>query len=477
MLYRNNSVNKSYLFLKSNVTRKTNNLPFFLLLCSPMYEKEAALWVYYWIWWKFFPISLTSVFRLLQLWKYHCFSSRGVKHMGSVLKEQESISSCTTPAGECSEHTDPHSPISWEDLNLFLFPHKTRSFINFHIRTSSYLSPLQLCSPLCPRRLYLFRLSPSAHCQWPPHTCRLGALRSSDRPARSLPAPGAPHGGNRLPALCPGRPLRSNPSRGTRLRAALRRRRRAVAAARRRLLPGLFRSERGGMWRPGAAAALRAARWAAAAAARRRSGGPGDGPRAGAAAAVRGRAVSASGRERSAPRAGGGEPAAPGRVGCCRSRGGEGAASGWALPQPLRSPPRGAGRGLAGPAPPLGRGCRQPPTAPSAAASGVRTAVKAAASWPDAAGRRGAVPFDPGSVENAEVSVCIWSASGVAAARRGSVLRAGENRTEQSNSVLEEEEIVLFPGSPLCDFDCNRWECPSLPGQWRIPSVLFCSAM
>lgn len=43
MLYRNNSVNKSYLFLKSNVTRKTNNLPFFLLLCSPMYEKEAAL--------------------------------------------------------------------------------------------------------------------------------------------------------------------------------------------------------------------------------------------------------------------------------------------------------------------------------------------------------------------------------------------------------------------------------------------------
>ncbi|XP_042682667.1 frataxin, mitochondrial [Centrocercus urophasianus] len=43
------------------------------------------------------------------------------------------------------------------------------------------------------------------------------------------------------------------------------------------------------MWRPGAAAALRAARWAAAAA-RRRSGGPGDGPRAGAAAAVRGRA-------------------------------------------------------------------------------------------------------------------------------------------------------------------------------------------
>ncbi|XP_031464626.1 frataxin, mitochondrial [Phasianus colchicus] len=44
------------------------------------------------------------------------------------------------------------------------------------------------------------------------------------------------------------------------------------------------------MWRPGAAAALRAARRAAAAAARRRSGGPGEAPRAGAAAAVPGRA-------------------------------------------------------------------------------------------------------------------------------------------------------------------------------------------
>uniref|UniRef100_A0A8V0YWF9 Frataxin, mitochondrial n=1 Tax=Gallus gallus TaxID=9031 RepID=A0A8V0YWF9_CHICK len=44
------------------------------------------------------------------------------------------------------------------------------------------------------------------------------------------------------------------------------------------------------MWRPGAAAAVRAARRAAAAAARRRSGGPGEAPRAGVAAAVRGRA-------------------------------------------------------------------------------------------------------------------------------------------------------------------------------------------
>ncbi|XP_042733251.1 frataxin, mitochondrial [Lagopus leucura] len=225
------------------------------------------------------------------------------------------------------------------------------------------------------------------------------------------------------------------------------------------------------MWRPGAAAALRAARWAAAAAAaRRRSGGPGDGPRAGAAAAVRGRAVSASGRERSAPRAGGGEPAAPGRVGCCRSRGGEGAASGWALPQPLRSPPRGAGRGLAGPAPPLGRGCRQPPTAPSAAASGVRTAVKAAASWPDAAGRRGAVPFDPGSVENAEVSQQLQYASEV---RSSTVhfMNLRSTGTLNDKSSLDEttyEKLAEETLESLADFFEDLTDKPFTPEDYDV---------
>jgi len=36
------------------------------------------------------------------------------------------------------------------------------------------------------------------------------------------------------------------------------------------------------------------------------------------------------------------------------------------------------------------------------------------------------------------------------------------------NSVLEQEEIVLFPGSPLCALDCNRgWECYSLLGSLK----------